>query len=671
MKSEGSASAGMQAPSIVHDVINSAGQPLDTGTRNYFEPRFGHDFSNVKIHTGSKASESSKAINAHAYTLGNNVVFNNGKYAPHTDEGKRLLAHELTHVIQQKGITQSKPFPGHTALQSDHTIQRWSLFDDEEEDKEKSKEDESGGGIIDWVADKGGAALDAVSQTGGGAVDWTMQKGDAAVDTVTQAGSDVVDWAKEKANDAVDSATQIGGDAVDWAKDTAIGIGNSAVNAGEDAYDWAKQKSDDATDALKKGGEALYDAGADAVDWITTEAGQLALDAANRLAGRFGGSITISGTNITVTIPNVSLFDSFQKELGDELPAIPIFHYPFGGGAIGPFIIEAGLEINIKASMLAAVGPGELRNISVSFDPFAGTFAGHAQLYVAGAIGSRIPIFEGIVGRALGVIPTEPPIPILGSVEGGVRGTITGWGIGAFMTDTDVTYSSGSWNFAADNSLMIGVLMTGDVDIYAAVKLYEKIVCDFAHPLGHWESGEAVKVNLPISLGEGKPPSIGPITSDPFPISDIETAIEPLKSGLNCKGIEEIIEELCEEEKIPKEICDELLPKESRDIEPPSKKPRDTDQPGIAGTTYACAICKCSGDPECGGGRIHTIWMGKTECNRENKKKAQKKCNHDNSFLRICDLNQNRPDKKKCSVHHHDFACSEKETKEKCDDRRQ
>ena len=89
------------APPIVQDVISGGGQPLDGSTKYFFESRFGHDFSNVKIHTGSKAAESSQAINAHAFTLGNNIVFNEGKYDSGTDDGRKLLAHELTHVLQQ------------------------------------------------------------------------------------------------------------------------------------------------------------------------------------------------------------------------------------------------------------------------------------------------------------------------------------------------------------------------------------------------------------------------------------------------------------------------------------------------------------------------------------------------------------------------------------------
>jgi uncharacterized protein DUF4157 len=77
------------------------GQPLDRATRDYFEPWFGADFSHVRVHAGRRASESASSINARAYTLGSKVVFGAGQYRPETGEGKRLIAHELTHVVQQ------------------------------------------------------------------------------------------------------------------------------------------------------------------------------------------------------------------------------------------------------------------------------------------------------------------------------------------------------------------------------------------------------------------------------------------------------------------------------------------------------------------------------------------------------------------------------------------
>jgi hypothetical protein len=90
----------------VNRTVASGGQPLDQQTRHFMESRFGHDFSQVKIYTHSQAAESARTINARAYTLGQDVVFNTGEYAPDTDSGKHLLAHELTHVVQQSGSVQ-------------------------------------------------------------------------------------------------------------------------------------------------------------------------------------------------------------------------------------------------------------------------------------------------------------------------------------------------------------------------------------------------------------------------------------------------------------------------------------------------------------------------------------------------------------------------------------
>jgi hypothetical protein len=141
-----------EAPPIVHEVLRSSGQPLAPSTRAFMEPRFGHDFSrvstsapsmaqaklaigqagdqyeheadataarltdgsapkgergydfgDVRIHTGARAAQSARAVNATAYTVGRDIVFGAGQYAPNTARGRQLLAHELTHVVQQRG----------------------------------------------------------------------------------------------------------------------------------------------------------------------------------------------------------------------------------------------------------------------------------------------------------------------------------------------------------------------------------------------------------------------------------------------------------------------------------------------------------------------------------------------------------------------------------------
>lgn len=78
-----------------------SGQALPQGTRDYFEPRFGHDFSQVRVHTDAQAAQAAQGVQARAYTTGRNIVFGAGQFAPETEGGKRLLAHELTHVVQQ------------------------------------------------------------------------------------------------------------------------------------------------------------------------------------------------------------------------------------------------------------------------------------------------------------------------------------------------------------------------------------------------------------------------------------------------------------------------------------------------------------------------------------------------------------------------------------------
>ena len=90
-------------PSIVHQVLRSLGRPLDTATRSFMEPRFAHDFRRVRVHTDIKAAQSARSIDAKAYTAGNHIVFDSDYYSPDTALGRHLLAHELTHVVQQQG----------------------------------------------------------------------------------------------------------------------------------------------------------------------------------------------------------------------------------------------------------------------------------------------------------------------------------------------------------------------------------------------------------------------------------------------------------------------------------------------------------------------------------------------------------------------------------------
>jgi hypothetical protein len=98
-----SAAAPALAPPIVHDVLRGGGKPLDAGVRARMEPRFQHSFADVRVHADARAAESARAVGAHAYAVGRDVVFGTGRYAPGSAEGDRTIAHELAHVVQQRG----------------------------------------------------------------------------------------------------------------------------------------------------------------------------------------------------------------------------------------------------------------------------------------------------------------------------------------------------------------------------------------------------------------------------------------------------------------------------------------------------------------------------------------------------------------------------------------
>jgi hypothetical protein len=113
-------------PPAVNEILQSSGEPLDPAIRAFMEPRFGHDFSKVKVHSNSAAEQSAREINASAYTVGRNIAFGKGQFSPGTNEGLRLIAHELTHVMQQsraKGISVGKE-KGKNNLSFTSTTQR-------------------------------------------------------------------------------------------------------------------------------------------------------------------------------------------------------------------------------------------------------------------------------------------------------------------------------------------------------------------------------------------------------------------------------------------------------------------------------------------------------------------------------------------------------------------
>jgi hypothetical protein len=118
LRLSGSVSAAAEpaaAPPIVHEVLRDPGESLDPATRSSVEPRFGFDFSGVRVHTDERAARSAAAVNARAFTVGQHVAFARDQYSPASSEGRRLLVHELSHTLQQGTALRRTPDGSPTA----------------------------------------------------------------------------------------------------------------------------------------------------------------------------------------------------------------------------------------------------------------------------------------------------------------------------------------------------------------------------------------------------------------------------------------------------------------------------------------------------------------------------------------------------------------------------
>lgn len=116
----GSLTVPADAPASVRDVVRSPGRPLDQATRDDMEARLGRDLSGVRVHDDLAAQDSARGIGAHAYTVGSHIAFNTGRLRPDSSEGRRLLAHELVHVLQQSGSDAMPRVPAPVGLPATH-----------------------------------------------------------------------------------------------------------------------------------------------------------------------------------------------------------------------------------------------------------------------------------------------------------------------------------------------------------------------------------------------------------------------------------------------------------------------------------------------------------------------------------------------------------------------
>jgi hypothetical protein len=484
----GESGAVMPSPSLASAALSGhgPGRPLDASSRALMEPRFGRDFGSVRIHTDAAASRAARMLQAEAFTAGGDVYFAEGRYRPETAPGRRLLAHELTHTVQQGG--------GGTGA-----IARSSAAISEPHDASEREADS----IADRVV--AGLQVSTPITASAGTIQRQEDGGSSIWDTVTSAVS-------------------------------------SAVTSVEET--------------VASGVQTVEQAASEAVSWIETEAGQLALAAANELAARFGGTVSVVGTAIIITIPDIEICTPTSIPVL-TLPMENIL-IPFWGwaGVFGPVGIgaAAGIRIGGQPSIAVSYGPCRLRGLSLLVDPLAATYVGTGQLYIAGAV-TETAVIEGAL-KAIGVVGLfDPPIALMAGVEGGLRATVRGIGAGALQETVRVAYIGGSFSFDLLNTLKLGASIEADLDFFANASLYDFVICEYVLPIGSWTlASDADRYDLPVSVAGGSV-TVGPVTSKPIPFSDIEVFINRTRPQTRCLSLSEIREELCRRGYLPPSLC--------------------------------------------------------------------------------------------------------------------
>lgn len=570
---------------------HGAGAPLDAATLDFMQPRFGRRLDGVRVHTDAFAQQQARALGANAFTLGQDMFFAGGAYQPGTTAGRRLLAHELTHTVQQRG------------------------------------------------AARGGAGLgpQSVSRPG----DALEREADAMADRIVGGGLVAVQGRARGAaiaRDGILPDIDLPDVSLPSVSDLREGA-ESVVEAGRELVDSGRELVDEAVEGATE-----------AVEWVATAAGEAALAEANALAGLLGGRVIIRKGCVVIQFDSITVFPSFQKTLASSPPVgffVPLLE---GGVMLGPVPVVgmAGLLAYAQLSAEAAVGPGVVRNIEFQLCPFSRKLSASAQFYAAAALAPRLTLFGGGFAALGTIIPFEPPIPIVLIAQAGLRGTGTGWGIGAVQDTITVTYSGGTISLDNLTELMVGYLLQGNLDFFAALRLYDKILCQYVHPIGFWQTGEAMKLSIPLTASYGRgggSGSIGPVTWGPMPIGDIETAIRPLPTGWNCLSWAEIKRFMCDNGLLPRSLCEE-------------EGGGDDEGGGALRKQQALAICKCVGDDACGGGKIYRVCfdVDDTVCKDHGKlqKAADDKCNNTQRMKELC----TRP---KCYYRHTDAKCPVKD----------
>jgi hypothetical protein len=502
-------------PSSVTSVLQSnTGEPLPKSIQANMEGALGANLGKVSIHRDSHAALAAEDINAEAFTAGQDIYFGAGRYAPETKEGKKLLAHELVHTIQQ-----GNGGGGAGPARSGYNVSQPG--DPQEVEAEA---------VARRVVDEGGAL--SVSRSTTGPNDIHRYSFDEFLDDVESAGETVGD---------------VPGDVVDAAGDVAEAV----VKGGEAVGDAVVEGAEAVGDAVVEGTEAVVEAGSEAVDWLATEVGQLA----SEIAAFFGVDVRITSRGLEIDIPPFCPIDAMPFRF--TLPSIegdvmvPIFALP-----VAPDVTltgEVGLAGSITPEVQIQVGPVCVNGIHALINPITNDYSISGSISATAALGLGAEVRGGVRGQLglTAIIPIGPvPVPItfpLVGVEGGLAGIVRGIGAGTLTIGGGFGLSGSTITLSQSRQLDLGVAADLFLGAYAQLDIAGKNFCRIYWQPYEWHGDMAASLTSSLDLmvtggsAAGVGIDIGLPTMAGIPFDQIPLAISREGFSDDCP----ILDQLC------------------------------------------------------------------------------------------------------------------------------
>jgi hypothetical protein len=230
------------------------------------------------------------------------------------------------------------------------------------------------------------------------------------------------------------------------------------------------------------------------------------------------------------------------------------------GFEVGSFVINGWMgTIYGDPEVTTVIGPVKLQNIKIVLDPLVGNYAGTAQLYIGSAMSGSVEKSHEAELLAAGVIPMEPPIPIIASAEAGIRTALRLVAKEGFSDTVSVGYSGGNLGFRGVVDMKLGGLIEIDHEAFVRVEIETEEVCSVIWPLAtHRVAEGGVDINIPIAVGVGSGGSLAKIGSPKIgkiPFDTIQTALKGAHNPADCMGLKELAALLCKKGKLPPGVC--------------------------------------------------------------------------------------------------------------------